>query len=288
MRALSYGALLLALAVCTSACDRAADDGKAASAQTGPAGSSSASTNDAAPVGSSARPRDAAEVLARHVKAVGGADRWNTAPARTVRAKLELVPGPDAPAGATPVTGTTEMVRVAPNRFLNTIQLDALGQPLRQGYDGQRGWMVVPRTGMRDLTEKEVAETLRQGRFNWALDIGEGYGTPELKGEFTFDGAPCWQVRMVGADGAVANAFFDQATGLCRGIASTMIGPAAGAGGTMQVVRTFKDYRDYDGIRLPSRVEVSLGANTQVETILEVSEAPVDSSLFAKPTGDPR
>jgi len=186
------------------------------------------------------------------------------------------------------MTGTSAMVRMAPNLFLNTIQLDAMGQPLKQGYDGQRGWMMVPQAGTRDLTEKEVAETLRQGRFNWALDVGEGYGTPELKGEFTFDGAPCWQVRMVGADGAVANAFFDQATGLCRGIASTMIGPAAGAGGTMQVVRTFKDYRDYGGIKLPSRVEVSLGANTQVETILEVSEEPVDPGMFAKPAGGTR
>lgn len=271
MRALSYGALLLALLACTSGCDRAPTDGSAGGA----------------PVASSdARPRDAAEVLARHAQAVGGAERWNAARARTVRAKLELVPGPDAPPGATPMTGTTVMVRVAPNLFLNTIQLDALGQPLKQGFDGQRGWMSVPRTGLRDLTDKEVSETLRQGRFNWGLDVVEGYGTPELKGEFTFDGAPCWQVRLVGADGNVANAFFDQATGLCRGVASTMIGPAAGAGGTMQVVRTFKDYRDYGGIMLPSRVEVSLGVNTQVETILEVSEEPVDPSVFAKPAGN--
>jgi hypothetical protein len=220
------------------------------------------------------------QVLERHVAAVGGKAAWDALQYRTVRSSIKIQGGHDAYGDPIDIDGTMMVQRMAPNKIVTTTSIPAAGT-FEQGFDGAVGWMRAPRAAARRIPDVQLHELAREAQFAWECNLRLGYQSANLVGPFKIHDTSCWHVRLADDQGAAADLFLDQKSGLCVAISRIL-----NAGGqSMQVTRYLYDYRKYGGILLPSRTEQTLGTNTQTERITGVEFSPFPDDVFAMPGG---
>lgn len=170
------------------------------------------------------------------------------------------------------------VLRRAPNLLLSTSTVEGVGS-IKVGFDGTRGWTEGPGQRRRWLSGPELAELGKDATYGIEFDYRRAYPKAELVGPFRIHEMECWQVRLTAPDGAVADAYFDKATGRCAAL-GRRLGPE---GQSMLVVRYFTDYAEFDGVWLPRRITQSLGENTQEEQLVSVDWTELPDALFAPP-----
>jgi hypothetical protein len=84
---------------------------------------------------------------------------------------------------------------------------------------------------------------------------------------------------MVGATGVEVQNCFDKESGLLIGTLSKQQSQM----GEMQAEITMEDYRDFDGIKMPGKVTMTMGPQQVVTTIKSVSHEAIADSVFALP-----
>ncbi len=211
------------------------------------------------------------EIVARHVEAIGGADAVAGHSGQTMSGKLSM------PAAG--IEGTLQVVAARPDRFLLTVEIPGLGA-IRQGFDGETAWTLDPMTGPMILEGPARVQLLEQSRWDAALFPAERYEIREFLGEVEFGGAPAWKIRMVTTTGMESFEYFDVASGLLVGNEIEAETPL----GAIRVVSSLSEYREFEGVRIPTRLEQDLGPQgKQIMTIEDVVVADVDPSTFDLP-----
>lgn len=212
-----------------------------------------------------------AEIIARHVAAIGGAEAVQGRSGHTMIGKLSM------PAAG--IEGTLEVVAAPPDKFYLRLEIPGLGAIL-QGFDGETGWTLDPMTGPMVLEGKARLQVLEQSRWDAALYPADRYEVQELLGEVDFRGAPAWKVRMVTVTGMETLEYFGVESGLLVGNEIEAETPL----GSIRVVSSLADYREFDGLRIPTRLEQDLGPQgKQIMTIEDVVVGNVDPSVFELP-----
>jgi len=207
----------------------------------------------------------AREIAERHVQAIGGR------PAVARFQQRRIVSETTLPGG---VTMTADAYQAASNRTFVRTEIPGVGTVLA-GHDGAVAWSSDPARGARALGGSELGEALRQAEF-WAyLDPAAAYRSLQTVGERTVAGRPCWEVRMVHASGAEAHGCFDKESGLLAWTSTET--------GAMRLDVTISEYREFDGIRMPSRMVTSILGQEMTTTITSVSHEPFNPSVFAVP-----
>ena len=139
--------------------------------------------------------------------------------------------------------GTIEVIRAKPNRFVQKISLNRVGELLK-GFDGSIAWQLEP-AGAALLTDAD-AEIL-QGQADWYQEFSV---TQALRGarvdSAEFEGHAAWRLTYASALGLEVRAYFDRNTGLRIGESWN-----AAAGETTMVQ---EDYRVFDGVTIPTRI----------------------------------
>ncbi|HEV3048870.1 MAG TPA: hypothetical protein VGX50_01095, partial [Longimicrobium sp.] len=207
----------------------------------------------------------ARQIVDRHVQAIGGR------PALARFQQRRIVSETTLPNGA---TMTADAYQAAPNKTFVRTELPGVGTVLA-GHDGAVAWSSDPARGARALGGDELGEALRQAEFWEYLDPAAAYRSLETVGEKTVGGRPCWEVRMVHASGAEAHGCFDKESGL--------LAQTSTQAGAMRLDVTISEYRDFDGIRMPSRMVTSIMGQEMTTTITSVSHEPFSASIFAVP-----
>jgi hypothetical protein len=193
-------------------------------------------SGDAAPVASqvaAAAPAElpsAEELCARHREAVGGA------------AALERV-------DALRMTGSGESLRNTVRKGSVELDWDAeQGFSWRDeagfqlAHDTSTGWAAGGRGGPV-LLEGEALEALREaGNLTRLFDPAAAYASLGAVEWTVFDNRPCHAVEAVTAGGQARTLYFDAGTGLL-----------AGHQGEGILMWTLADYRDFEGVLLPTR-----------------------------------
>jgi hypothetical protein len=213
----------------------------------------------------------ASEIVARHVAAIGGHEAVQRHESQTMTGTLSM------PAAG--IEGTLSVVAARPDKFLLRIEIPGIGA-IRQGFDGETAWTVDPMTGPMILEGRARLQLAEQSRWDAALYPAERYEVQETLGEVDFGGSRAWKVRMVTVTGMETFEYFDVESGLLVGneiTAETPLGP-------IRVVARLSDYREFAGVRLPTRVEQDLGPQgKQIMTIDNVVVGTVDPSTFVLP-----
>lgn len=211
----------------------------------------------------------AAEVVEKYVTAIGGRTTAQRFTSRHVTAEMSMP--------AMGVTMTMETWTARPNRMLARMNMS--GMAIASGFDGTVAWATSPMTGPKILEGAELRQALDQANFDNNVDFTRVFPTMETVGERTVDGKACWNVRMVSANGTEVHNCFEKETGL-------LIGSIAKQHTTMGEVTAdvvMGEYRDFDGLKMPTRMTTSMAGQQLVTTIKSVSHAPVADSLFALP-----
>jgi hypothetical protein len=211
----------------------------------------------------------AKSLLEKHDAAVGGRSAMDKHTSMHQTVALNIA--------AMNVTGTMETYHSKPDLFL--LKQNFAGGEVTTGFNGKTGWILAPGQPPQVLDSATTSQLKEQADF-----FGDYYNPDRLKSAETleltdFEGQRCYKVKIVHKDDSEAIVYLDSATGLRAGQTQT----AKMMGQEMQSTMTMKDYKDFGGIKMPTkRVQKLPMAEVNME-ITAVEFDKVDPSTFALP-----
>lgn len=240
-------------------------------------------------------PTTAAELLARHVEALGGEKALRALQSRTLEARMVLYPGegceqPEDPfcANSEEETGSYFYQSTADGRLYRR---NVIGDALEErGFDGKTGWAFLAPETLRIDSDDEMKLNREEAVLHWYLDVlPRGVETELLASrKEDSDGNPrqldgmAWRVKDTEIEKQL---WFDRTTGLRREETS-----GDEASGSTQVV-VYEDYRDVDGVQVPHMIRVVnhfSGRTQRIDfAVQRVTHDPIDPTKFALPNMPP-
>ncbi|MFA4947399.1 MAG: aspartyl protease family protein [Candidatus Krumholzibacteriia bacterium] len=227
----------------------------------------------ASPPAAAAMDGEAGALLARHLEALGGA--------QAVGAIISLVSSAEIEIMGTGLKGTVQSWSLRPCLSYSEIALGFF--KIRQGYDGERIWMIDPNGKLqikRDRSSLEYEKTMCLLESWDYLFEGTGF-VFEAAGRDTANGSPCEVLALRVDGGASARLFLDDSTFLLE---RTEIRAPEGS-----TVQTYGDYRRVRGVMFPFLVKTEMPALAQRIEMRYRSIAAnegVDPVIFLPPAAD--
>lgn len=171
----------------------------------------------------------ARDLVARHVKAIGGAAAF--AKVKSIRATgtFEMA--------AQGITGNLEMLLARPDKMLLRVDIAAVGH-VESGYDGKIGWSIDPLSGPMLLTGRQLSELADDAWFDDALHAPDHVKALTTVEQTEFDKRSAYKVHVVYKSGNEQDEYFDAETGF-------EIGSEGKRDTQMGVVPTSTVLRDY-------------------------------------------
>lgn len=154
------------------------------------------------------------------------------------------------------------------------------GMEVVQLVNGESGWMINPMMGSSEPVElpvEQVNQLKNGGMLKSVLRESMNDGTLKALGEETFAGKPCYKL-VTSIDGIDTFFFIDKATGLIAGQKLTI----NQMGTDMDVEMRMSDYKDFQGVKMPVKVETFMsGQSMGVLTYTTIEfNARIDDSEF--------
>lgn len=162
-----------------------------------------------------------------------------------------------------------EILKLRPNKYLFRSTLGPMGE-LLSGYDGTNAWAVQPGAGAMLMQGESARQLADQADFFGDLHDYSRFATVETLDEAEFDGRRVHRVRMVRASGDTLMEFFDAATGLTAGSETSVETPM----GRMKTTSIVGDYRDFNGLKIATRLEQR---NPQFRVVITIASVEFDT-----------
>jgi hypothetical protein len=182
---------------------------------------------------------NAQDVIERYEQAVGGKAAWEKLHSRVRKGTIEFT--------EIGLKGTVELKEQAPDKLLLVAEVPGLGE-FSRGFDGTTGWAQDPQSGARIMSGNELADTRREAQFYMPLRLMELYPKMDVTGKQKVEGRDVYEVKAAAADGASRTFDFDAKSGYLVRLA----GEEASADGKYQVELFLEDYKDFNGVMLPT------------------------------------
>ena len=225
----------------------------------------------AKPAAQPAAPLPAAEeILKRYRTAIGGEAAIKKHTSRVIAGSFEII--------AQKMKGNLTITAAAPDRLHLTISLPAVGD-LERGYDGHIGWSLDQSIGPRLLEGKELDELKHSADFYDDLHDPKSYSSVTVVGQNVFEGAECYEVKLVRTTGFEYTEFFNVKTGLLAGMKMN----ATSQMGTIPVVQVVSDYKSFGGVLTPTVTRQQMMGLESEMTITSITFEPVDPKAFDLP-----
>ena len=215
------------------------------------------------------------EIVAKHIEATGGADKWKALKGVEKKNKFN-VQGMDI---------EMKMVIVAGKSLRSDIAV--MGQEIIAVVDGETGWAQRPAmmggTGEpEDMPGAEIKETLKQTDLGGSLlNYKEKGSTLELVGKEKLDGADVYHLKLTEKNGEVTNMFLSTSTYYTLKTS----GKRKVQGQEVDVDVTYSNFKQVDGITFPHTTEVPspMGGTMTMETESIKLNPTIDEAIFKKP-----
>jgi hypothetical protein len=210
------------------------------------------------------------EVIDRYVEAIGGR-------AAVMKYTSTKVTGTfSVPSQG--LNGTMEILTAAPDHFLLRVTLPGVGE-IANGFDGTVGWMMDPMMGPMLLKGESLAQMKVDADYFAALHDDANVKSLQTVERTVFEGTPAYKVRVERPSGGADFEFYDVASGLLLGSTGRRTLPM----GSFDVTNVLSDYKDFGGLRLPTRSRQRMMGMEQVMTIAAVEFDAVSAAAFALP-----
>ena len=211
----------------------------------------------------------AKEVLAKYVKAIGGREAILKQSSMQAIGKFEMP--------AQGVSGALEILASKPNKLLVKIDITGLGKTM-QGFDGKVGWMIDPAQGPMLLKDKMLDQISAESDFYGTLHDEKNYTSMETVETTKFEGKDCHKLKLVRKNGHETIEFYDK-TSLLNGTMSTQ----ESALGALPVTSIIGEYKEFGGVKMPTKIHLKMGPMEQVMTITSVVNNKVADAEFELP-----
>lgn len=162
-------------------------------------------------------------------------------------------------------------------KFLQVVTLPA-GKSL-SGYDGHTAWDLDSH-GKVTIEQGDVVKSIaRDADMYYHLHVMQYFRSMDVIDVQTFNGRPCYHLKGVNNWGKQNEQFYDKETGLLVGYAFN----TAWRGGNGAATQVFEDYRDFGGVRMPTKNTTRDGDDVSAFTIASVTWDDVPDSVFELP-----
>ena len=212
----------------------------------------------------------AKDIMARHIKAIGGRQALLARSSSRATGKIEMP--------ASGVAGTFEIYAAKPDKALMKISIPGVGE-MQEGFDGAIGWSMNPLTGPTLVQGVQLEQRKLDSDFYQGLDPEKRYASITTVEQATFDGRECYKVRLVRKDGGEDFQFYDVKTGLRAGGIATREMPM----GSVTATSTETDYKPFGGVLQATKVTNTMMNLQQVLTVETFEYDKVDPTVFALP-----
>lgn len=201
----------------------------------------------------------AADVIAKHVAAIGGKDAIRKVTSYKQVANMEL---PSAG-----LTAEVEVQVLAPNKMSTKATLPGIGDII-SGTDGQNAWSMNPMQGPRVLDGKEKEQAIEQADFYAGmLYPAELFSSITNEGAADFGGEKTWKLKFVRkGSGTITTRYFSVASGLEIGSESSTTTEM----GTIESTTVLSDYKEFAGVKFATKAQSTMGPQTMIMTIKSV------------------
>jgi len=220
-------------------------------------------------------------ILDRYIEVTGGKAAYESRKTEIEVGTVELA--------SMGLKGTMIRYAAAPDKSYTVIELDQIGK-MEQGASEGVAWDKNPMTGPHLKTGVEKAQSIREAVFNSQLYWRKVYAKAETAGVETVDGDECYKVVLTPKEGKPETTFYSKKTGL----AVKSIATVENQMGEVEVEMRVSDYKDFGGVKMPSKMtqkaaqqEITMTiSNVQVNEAIppEKFEMPADvKALASKP-----
>jgi len=215
---------------------------------------------------------DAADVIDRHLEAIGGRDAIAAHTSSKATGSLELL--------GQGLYGTLAIYAAAPDKNLITINFPDVGMESHVGYDGNVGWSWDTMTGERLLQGGELQQLVDEADYYSDLHDPEQFESIETVEAVAFAGRETYKLRLVYKSGRETFEYFDIETGRMVGteqVQESMMG-------SMNVSTVIEDYQQFDDVFAPTRIIQEVGPGQTLAVNIETIEFDtVDPTVFDLP-----
>ncbi|HEX9699866.1 MAG TPA: S41 family peptidase [Acidobacteriota bacterium] len=213
-----------------------------------------------------------AEIIARHVEAIGGRSVVEARTSSRVSGRLEIV--------GQGLIGEMTVHSAAPDKSLLIVGFPQAGVESRVGYDGSVGWSMDSLMGERLLQGGELRQIADEADFYADLHGPENFTSMQTIERTEFAGRPAYKVKLVYTSGREVLEYFDVESGLLIGTE----GVQESLMGSINVVTEVHDYQGFGDLLVATRIIQQIGpGQSVVATIEDVEFDNVDPAIFELP-----
>ena len=206
------------------------------------------------------------QVYDKFATAVGGRAAWKPIVGRTEKGTADIT--------FAGMSGSYERYNALPNKMRMIIDIGVV--KIDQGFDGQQGW-VSQGQGAQPMPAEQVKQMSESVSDGAAFLDPSRYAKADVVGKEAFDGVEAYKVAITLKSGQESVEYFDVASGLRVGAINTT--PAG------EVRVTYRDYKDFEGKRLPTKIIQGTAQGDVVLNIQIVSFGAPDATVFKSPLG---
>jgi zinc protease len=210
------------------------------------------------------------EILKRYRTAIGGEAAIKKHTSRLITGTFEIL--------AQNMKGEMKVTQAAPDRLRLKIALPAVGD-LERGYDGHIGWALDQAIGPRLLEGKELDELKHSADFYDELHDPAQYSSITVVGRSPFEGADCYELKLVRTTGFEYTEYFDVKTGLRAGLKMN----ATSQMGSIPVVQVDGEYKTFGGVLTATVTRQRMMGLESTITITDIAFDAVDPKTFDLP-----
>jgi hypothetical protein len=212
----------------------------------------------------------ARDVVARFVKALGGAAAYKAVKSARARGTMQIP--------AMKITGTVEVLTARPARHLARVTISGIGL-VEQGFDGKVGWSINPIAGPSLMVGRELIENADGAWFDSPLHEPDHVKEMSTVGRVMFDGKPAYKIKVVLVSGGEQFEYFEVESGLQIGMEADRATPQ----GVLPLTHIFRDHKKFGSVlQASTMVERAAGIET-VLTLTSVEYDVVPDDAFAIP-----
>ncbi len=215
------------------------------------------------------------DVLAKCFQAQGGLDKLKKVQTVRMVGRMQVGPGMEAP-----ITLDKKRPKLELMEFVFS------GMTGLQGYDGQRGWQLMPFMGQKTaepLSEDDSKLAADQADFDGPLVDWKAKGnTVELAGKESVDGADAYKLKVTHKSGRVEYYYVDAETYLVV----KREGKQVTRGTEMETETSLGDYKEVAGLMFPYSITMGAKGSERKQSLTIDSiavDVPMDDSHFAMP-----
>jgi hypothetical protein len=224
------------------------------------------------------------DVIEKSIAALGGRAAHAKLQTRSAKGTIAL----STPAGD--IAGTIEVQNALPNkaRALIKADLSALGAGelvVDQRFDGQAGFVLDSLQGNREISGNQLANMKNASFPHPFLSYKENGTSAQLAGKEAVAGKDAYVIVFDPVNGSEVRTYVDAETFMPIKSVMKVEVPQLG-GQEIEQTTEFLDYKDFDDVKIPTRLRTSSTIQTVTITLTSIEHnVKVDDTLFVKPGG---